>query len=314
MAEGLKKVCVAIPTFRRPDGLAQLLSALSRQRVPEGYVVTLLVLDNDRIASAQATVESHRDGLPFELLYRHVPEPGLTVVRNAAIAFARSDFLLLAMVDDDEVPVPDWLAELLRIERETDSDAVVGPVPQALPPGAPRWIRAGRFFDLPTFRDGARMDFGYSGNCLLRVASLERYRLLFDPALNFAGGEDMLFFRQLLAAGGRLSFAAHATAVEKLPPDRLRASYLLRLHYRRGNTLAICDRKLAGTRAALLSRALKAAARVVLGVIQLLPFSFLRGRAGAMIALCNVAQGFGSVAGLGGHVYHAYRRVNQATS
>jgi succinoglycan biosynthesis protein ExoM len=303
-------VCVAIPTYRRPERLATLLDALAQQTVPAEYAVTILVLDNDTEPSASDIVAIKRTSIGFPLVYEHVAAPGLCMVRNAAIAFARDRFTLLAMIDDDEIPVASWLTELLRIERETGSDVVIGPVPQLLPPAAPRWIRAGRFFDLPTYEDGAALSFGYSGNCLLNVASIKRARIAFDPTLNFAGGEDMLFFRQLVLQGARLRFAAQAVAVEPIPDERLRVSYLLRLNFRRGNTLALCDRRLKRTNALLISRALKASLRMTFGITSFLPLFVLRGRTGAMIALCNVAQGLGGLFGLGGHIYHAYSRVS----
>ena len=305
-----RRVCVAIPTFRRPDRLGDLLDALDRQIAIADYDITMLVLDNDTVPSAQGTVESKRASVRYALEYEHVAAPGLCIVRNSAIAYALRRFDFLAMIDDDEIPEPQWLAELLRVERETGSDAVIGPVPQILPCDAPRWISKGGFFDLPTYPDGADLKFGYSGNCLLNLHSLERYDMQFDPELNFAGGEDMLFFRTFLLRGARLSFAAKATAVEGVPHTRISAAYLLKLNFRRGNTLTFCDRRLHGTRAVFLNRALKAGLRSVLGIATLIPLTIARGRTGALMALCNVAHGMGGLSGLNGHIYQAYPRVD----
>ena len=305
-----RSVCVAIPTFRRHDRLGHLLDALDRQNAVAGYDVTILVLDNDTVPSAQTAVESKRATVRYALEYEHVAVPGLCMVRNSAIAYARRRFDFLAMIDDDEIPEPQWLAELLRVERETGSDAVIGPVPQILPSDAPSWISKGRFFDLPTYSDGADLKFGYSGNCLLNLHSLERYDMQFDQELNFAGGEDTLFFRTFLLRGARLSFAAKATAVERVPHTRINAAYLLKLYFRRGNTLTFCDRRLRGTRAVMVVRAIKAGLRSVLGFATLIPFTIARGRTGALMALCNVAHGMGGLSGLSGHIYHAYHRVD----
>ena len=309
-----RSVCVAIPTFRRQDRLGVLLDALDRQIVSAGYDVTILVLDNDTIPSARIAVESKRATVRFALDYEHVAVPGLCIVRNAAIAYARQRFDFLAMIDDDEIPEPQWLAELLRVEREIGSDAVIGPVPQVLPSDAPSWILKGRFFDLPTYPDGAELKFGYSGNCLLNLDSLERYDMQFDPELNFAGGEDMLFFLTFVMRGARLSFAARATAVEGVPYTRINAAYLLKLSFRRGNTLTFCDRRLRGTRAVFVSRAIKSGLRSVLGVVTLIPLTVARGRTGALMALCNIAHGMGGLSGLGGHIYRAYRRVDAVSA
>jgi glycosyltransferase involved in cell wall biosynthesis len=306
------RVCVAIPTFRRPELLRSLLEGIAVQVVPGGVTVEVLVIDNDVQPSVDEIVAALRDAFPFTLRYVHLAEPGLCSVRNFALSYAR-EFTFLAMIDDDEYPKPCWLAELLRVQCSTGADAVVGPVPRNIPASAPRWLRSGRFYDLPLYPDGSSITFGYSGNCLLRVSSLRRFGVVFDSELNFAGGEDLLFFRTLVARGAKMAFAAHAVASEWVGPERLSASYLLRLSFRRGNTLTICDRRLNGTVAGLATRALKGCARLSLGLATLLPRSLIQGRAGAMRALCDMAQGFGSLTGLAGHIHQGYERVDTAS-
>jgi glycosyltransferase involved in cell wall biosynthesis len=304
----VERACVAIPTYRRTEQLAMLLTALAAQELPVDCEVAVVVFDNDTSPSAQRTVVDLSPRFPSPLTYEHVPEPGLSSVRNAAIAYARRGFDMLAMIDDDERPRPRWLIELVHALRTSRSDAAIGPVPQIVPAHAPRWLRTGTFYDLPTFADGAMMNLGYSGNCLLRVASLERYGVMFDTDLNAAGGEDMLFFKDFLQRGARIVYAAKAIATEALPASRLTARYLIALSYRRGNTLAICDWRLDGSAPRMALRACKAAARVALGLLTIIPLGILRGRTGLMIASCNIAQGCGAATGLGGHIYHAYRR------
>lgn len=308
------RVCVAIPTFRRPASLAETLAGIAAQTPPPACRVSVVVVDNDAVDSARAAVEAAATAFPFALSYAHVREPGLAAVRNFALRQASGAFDYLAMIDDDERPEPQWLGELLRVGAATGADAVIGPVPQRLPEDAPRWLRAGGFLDLPTSGDGASVAFGYSGNCLLRVASLERFALTFDAAFNEAGGEDLVFFRQLLARGGRVRFAARAVAAERIGPERLRAAYVVRLNFRRGNTLALCDRRLDPTFSRLALRAVKGVARVALGLATLVPRSLARGRAGAVAAACDCAHGAGTLLGLGGYVFQAYRRVDATRS
>jgi succinoglycan biosynthesis protein ExoM len=302
------RIAIAIPTFRRPEMLDALLRGIALLTLPSEAAVDVFVLDNDDVTSAEPLVAAARETFPLTLHYRHVAVPGLSAIRNAALEIARQGYDLLAMIDDDEVPYECWLTELVRVQRETGADAVVGPVPQVLPADAPRWIRAGRFFALPTYSDGAAITMGYSGNCLLRTAAIVQLGLSFDEAFNFAGGEDMLFFRQLIAASGTIVYAAGAVADEAVAPSRLRASYIIALNYRRGNTLALIDRAMGARRSRLAMRAAKAASRAAIGIALLLPLSLLRGRCGAMEALTHIARGVGSFAGLAGHTYDAYRR------
>ena len=300
--------CVAIPTFRRPESLAALLRGIARQTRPPAGVIEVAVFDNDAAPTARAAVAAVAPGFPFRLEYVHVAEPGLASVRNAILAHARDRFDYLAMIDDDECPQMQWLVELLRVRVATGADVVVGPVPPLLPEDAPRWLRDGRFLELPTAPDAASIDFAYSGNCLLDVAAVERRAVVFDRALDFAGGEDLLFFRTLLARGARFAFAARAVAFETLGPERLRANYVLALNFRRGNTLAQCDRRVMPSFAGGARRAAKACGRIALGALTLLPLSLVRGRRGALDALCSIARGLGALCGLAGHTHQAYRR------
>jgi glycosyltransferase involved in cell wall biosynthesis len=307
-AVALQRVCIAIPTFRRPMLLDRLLTGIAALRVPADVTVEVVVLDNDAAESARALVTARSTGFRFPLAYEPVAEPGLSSVRNFTLSYAMGRCALLAMIDDDEAPQPQWLAELLRVQAATGADAVVGPVPHLLPREAPQWLRDGPFFDLPVYADQEAMTDGYSGNCLLRVAAIGRLGLRFDPALNFAGGEDLLFFRQLLRGGARLVYAANAVAEEAIGPERLTLAYHLRLNFRRGNTLALCDLRLNDGFFARASRAVKASARVVRGAVTVGPRAALRGKTGAVVGMCDVAHGLGGLTGLFGHTYQAYGR------
>jgi succinoglycan biosynthesis protein ExoM len=306
------RVAIAIPTFRRPEPLCTLLKAIATLRLPAGVTVDVFVLDNDSAMSARPLVAAMRGTFPLTLTYRHVVQRGLSAVRNAALEVSKLGYDMLAMIDDDEVPHEQWLEELVRVQRATGADAVIGPVLPVIPSTAPRWIRSGAFFALPTFRDGELITTGYSGNCLLQTAATAQHGLTFDPAFNFAGGEDRLFFRQLLAASGTIAYAASALVEEPVPPARLCASYLLSLNFRRGNTLALIDRVMGEGTWRLVLRAAKAASRTGIGMALLLPLSLLKGRCGTMEALTHIARGAGSLAGLAGYRYDAYRRDDSA--
>ena len=302
-------VCVAVPTYRRRDRLSSLLDALSRQRLPSGMDACVAVFDNDPTASARGLILARRQGYRFPLHYKPVPKPGLSEVRNAAVDFASHTARFIAMIDDDEIPERDWLSELLRVGEVSGADAVIGPVSRQFPMQAPHWIRAGKFFnDSPIYADGSFVSEGYSGNCLMVLASLARMKVRFDPSMNLAGGEDVLFFRELLSRGGRVAYAANARAVEFVDPNRLTPSYVLFRNLRTGNTLARCDRKLDQRLAPICVRLIKGFGRIVLGAAALLPGTALQGFRGTMIALCGFMRGCGMILGVAGVQVLEYRR------
>jgi len=304
-------ILIAIPTFRRPDMLSRLLQSIARIWIPHGSVVEVLVMDNDSTPQARALVLGIAETFPLRLSYAHVTDPGLSSVRNFGLNRAR-DFDFLAMIDDDEIPQRQWLLELMNVQDATGADAVVGPVPRIVPDSAPGWLRRARFFDSPTYPDRTLVRDGYSGNCLLRIRSIQRLGITFDSAFNFAGGEDLLFFRELAQRGGALAFAAGAVAEETVGADRGTVSYVLKLHFRRGNTLSRCDLYFDKGWATAATRALKGVGLVARGCVRLLPYSFLRGRTGSVTSLCEVARGFGELCGIFGYTYQAYARRETA--
>lgn len=303
------RVCIAIPTFRRPDYLRVLLTALATLvRPSDAAIVEVLVVDNDPAASARVTVSAAQPTLPFPLRYELVVDAGLSTVRNAILASATGRADMLAMLDDDEVPEPLWLSELLRVAAATRADAVVGPVRAILPSESPRWLRHFRDREYPRFHDGSRLSDGWTSNCLVRLDSVSAAQLLFDPSLNYAGGEDQLFFRQLCATGGTIAYAARAIVREHIPTSRCSLAFTLRRSFRRGNSLAMCDRRLRGIRGRAIRMA-KGVALIVLGIVQIVPFTVMGGFSAGVTTLTEIARGAGMLAGLVGLSYEPYRRT-----
>jgi succinoglycan biosynthesis protein ExoM len=301
-------VCLVVTTYRRPNLLRRALDGVRRQADVEPARVTVVVLDNDPEESARAVVEEVAALLPFPVEYLVVRERGLSYVRNAALAVARARAPFLAMLDDDEIPEPQWLAELLRVQSVTQADAVSGPVLPLLPASAPAWIRRGAFFDMPRFRDGSALRDGCTGNALLLLRAPAFNELGFNPAFNAAGGEDQFFFRELLARGGHVAYAANAVAAEHVMPNRLCAAYILRRAFRRGNTLWYCDLRIHGTVRAIAGRIGKAFAWTAFGLLSLPLRLAVRGRTGALEALVDVARGAGMLAGIFGVLFLEYDR------
>ena len=95
---------VAICTHERPEDLRRALTALRALRPAP---LETLVIDNAPASEAtRQVVESFPD-----VRYIHEPERGLNVARNHALRVARGD--VVAFVDDDAVPEPEWLDGLM---------------------------------------------------------------------------------------------------------------------------------------------------------------------------------------------------------
>lgn len=105
-------VSVVVPTYRRPERCARLLRALSKQTLPPTDFEVLAVDD----CSGDETPDVLK-ALVGEVPYKLVP---LTSPKNGSPGRARnvgwrsSRAGIIAFIDDDCVPEPDWLAAGLR--------------------------------------------------------------------------------------------------------------------------------------------------------------------------------------------------------
>jgi succinoglycan biosynthesis protein ExoM len=307
----MKRVCVAVPTFRRPVQLAGLLRRLALQDIDSSqYDLRFVVIDNDTTPAAELIVRDARVLFKHPLSYMHMPEPGLSAVRNAALNYAAAEDDFLAMIDDDEVPELTWLAELLRVQALTNADAVIGPVPTRLPPCTPTWVKTGNFFDRPRFKDCAELDFGITGNCLLALSTTTSMRLEFDAAFGLSGGEDTVFFRQMLAKGAKIVYAARAVAIEYVPLSRTTLRYIAAREFRKGNAYTLCELQMHWTLRSACGQLFKGLLLMGLTVCLLPTRIVLHGYAGAVKSVCEASRAAGRLAGVAGYRFLGYARRN----
>jgi succinoglycan biosynthesis protein ExoM len=301
------RIDVCIITHLRPEGLARLLAGLAAQRFPgEPPELRVVVVDNDPAGSARAVCDAARAWLEPPLVYALEKRRGIPQARNAAVALAleRADFL--AFIDDDEVPEPGWLAELLRVQRWCDADAVAGRVRPRFEAGAPEWIERGGFFEAVRHATGERLDRAFTHNVLVRCSALARLHSLFDERLALSGGSDHELFRRLAACGGRIVWADDAVGEALVPASRARLRWLLAREFRVGCSALWIERHCAArprSAARLLGSACKGLAR---GGADL-ALSALRGRIEAVRALRTLADATGRLWALAGFRYDEYR-------
>jgi GT2 family glycosyltransferase len=230
-----QRVAICVASYRRPERLHALLGALGAQRMEdlagERPEVVVVVADNDAEHSARPVCEDARRWLSLPLRYVTEPRRGIPFARNATLRLA-GDADWIAFIDDDEIPEPDWLATLLRVQRETGADVVTGPVLPRFeaPPAA--WILEGRFLSAPRRPTGTPMARAYTGNTLLRARALDAEFVHFDERLEI--GEDAELFTRLASRGARIVWADEAVAWESVPAERANARWLLRRSVRHG--------------------------------------------------------------------------------
>ncbi len=314
----MPRVTVAVLTFRRPAGLARVLphlldQAAALESTAHVSSVEVLVVDNDPAASARAFVESARPADGHRgAHYLHEPSPGIAPARNAALA-ASDGSEALVFIDDDEVPLPGWLAELVACWQRSAPAAVSGPVEPAFDAPADAWIRASGRFERRVRPTGSVVRGAATNNLLLDLAAVRDLDLRFDESFGLTGGEDTAFTHELVRRGARIVWCDEAVVREHIPAERSTRDWVLRREFRSGNSWS--GMRLARTPG--VSRRLvvrldlgaRGTGRVV-GALARLGWGIARRdvthRArGACLAATNA----GVVAGAFGHRYGEYRRT-----
>jgi GT2 family glycosyltransferase len=98
---------VLIASYKRPDALLTCLGALSRQtRLPDTVFVVARSDDSSTLGSIVGLTH------PFELDIQRVTVPGTVAARNLGLDANRED--IVAILDDDTVPAPDWLERAMH--------------------------------------------------------------------------------------------------------------------------------------------------------------------------------------------------------
>ena len=227
-------ISIVIPTQRRPGGLETAMRSAFAQTGIDPAGVELVVVDNDLVASARATIDRVCAEAPFAVTYVHEPDPGVANARNAALAAARGDYI--AFLDDDEEAPEAWLKSLVETQAIFQADVVFGPVRGRAPRDVTRhrdYLE--RFFSRLGPEQSGLLDRHYGcGNSLLRRDSLPDRNRPFSPVRNFIGGEDDMLFGTMMANGARFAWSAEAWVWEDPVPERLTLSYTIRRSFAYG--------------------------------------------------------------------------------
>jgi succinoglycan biosynthesis protein ExoM len=302
-----RRLTVAIPSYRRPESLAQALDgvAAALHALDDSVRAEILVIDNDPNHSAAPVVADR------EVRYVSEPSPGLAAVRNRALdEAAQSD--LLVFLDDDEVPESEWLVQLLSTLDSTDADAVAGKVITPLPADIDPWLTAVGAFVRPRRMDGQVMPQAATNNLLLDLAAVRDSGVRFDERFGLTGGEDSLFTLQFTRSGRRIRWAERALVRENVVPSRIDRRWILMRAYRTGNSSARVDLAVArgpvehvGAR---IRDLLGGVLRVVLGVARWSAGVVGRSLRQRALGVRGIYRGAGYVSGAIGVTYREYGR------
>ena len=225
-------ILVAVCTFERYPLLERALAGLAAQRA-EGLDWRILVVDNSCDQARAAAERSRRAGTP-RLDYRLEDRPGIANARNVALRAAQDcGASLLAFLDDDAVPRPDWLARLAAGFERPRAAAVAGKVELEWQQPRPAWLHdlALPYLSLvdwgPLARELEEDEWVACANLAFRVEALAAVGG-FDSGLGRRGSgatlvsnEESEVLARLRRAGGKVHYAADAVVAHYVHPERL---------------------------------------------------------------------------------------------
>jgi succinoglycan biosynthesis protein ExoM len=275
---------VCICTYKRPEPLKRLLKDLDRQNTGGLFSYSIVVADNDPEGSAKSAVEEMQRVLHVPLKYCAEPNRGIARARNTVVANAEGDYL--ALIDDDEFPISDWLRILLVTCRQYKVDGVLGPVKRHFDEEPPSWLKKSSLYDRSVNPTGMQVSWKESrtGNVLLKRSIVLNDPLPFRP--EFRAGEDQDFFRRKIEEGRRFVWSSDAAVHEVIPPARWNRWYYVRKALLQGANAAQQD---CGT-----SKLIKSAIAVPLYTL-MLPFAMLLGQSYFMTLLVKLCDHAGKL-------------------
>ncbi len=300
-------VVVCTYTDRRWHELLAGISALRTQTLKPHEI--LVVVDHE-----PRLLERVADELPGTVALASAGPPGLAGSRNTGVRAATGS--IVAFIDDDAVPEPDWLERLAAPYDDPDVTGVGGGIdpnwatarPAWFPPEFD-WVVGCTYRGLPEARATVRNVIGANMSFRRDVFEhLEFFHGLGHANGRSLGGEETDFCIRLaeLLPGSQIVYEPSARVRHYVPPDRERFSYFMERCYIEGVSKGVLAGRV-GSKAGLASERT---------YVQAIPGAALRAVTEAVknrqpaTALGAVASAVGVGAAASGYAVSRLRRLS----
>jgi glycosyltransferase involved in cell wall biosynthesis len=241
-------ISVVICSFNRLDCLRDSIAAVVAQ-LAEHASAELIVVDDGSTdgTTAWLAAQPARSGVTFLCQ----PNRGLSAARNRGFATARGDWI--AYLDDDALPSPAWLTDLIRAcaNAAPEVATIGGPVRLQWPHAVPDWLPPSLHEWLTCFDPGGGARTS-STEALFRGANMTCRRAAlvsaggFSERLGRKGGslisrEECELAGRLRAAGWTSRFEPAPWVWHRVPATRLRRGWFCRRLHAEGISLHLSD-------------------------------------------------------------------------
>ncbi len=194
-------VTVVVPTHNRVASLRRLLAALERCVPPPGGFEVVVVDDG-------STDGTHEFLSTAGAAHVAQAQAGPAAARNRG--WRTSSAPLVAFTDDDCIPDPGWLVEMVRPFDDPSVVGVGGRIQPLTPSFIATFVQLERQVDHGLVGDGVQARYLVTANAAFRRSAIEAVGG-FDERFPSPAGEDVDLSWRLVAAGGKLVVTPDAT-------------------------------------------------------------------------------------------------------
>lgn len=261
------RLSVVVCTHNRARLLRRCLAGLLSQTIAPRKL-EIIVVDNASRDNTRGVAQG--GGRAGRIRYLFEPELGLSRARNLGWRRARAP--LVAYLDDDAVPEPDWADATLRaFRRRPEAACVGGRVDPVWPGELPPWLdqRLTGVLSVihwsPWTRELEREEWLVGANLCLRRPLLQEVggfpESLGRKGSSLMSGEEAAVVRALKSRGHPVLYEPSMRVRHHIPAERLTARWFLRRHFCQGASLGLME-------------------------VERIP----RGRAGRLLSACGAAR------------------------
>lgn len=264
----------------------------------------MVVIDNYVNGNACDICRYHQKIVNMPVIFDIEKNRGISFARNKAVASASDNTDFIAFLDDDEIPEPNWLDELLYTSKMFNADIVSGVIVPSFDRPPPKWIEQGGYFTRQRPPTGHLLLEARTGNSLIK-RSLFRKIGDFDPRFALTGGEDTHFSMRASRAGFTIVASDESIVYESIHQTQMSAMWILMRAYRIGNTFIRCKTYIDFSASSKVYWALRGFTRIVRGICRI-PLSIVFGRIYLVNSFYSIYNGVGILTGLLGYRYNEY--------
>ncbi len=240
------KIDVLLATYNRSALLRRAIDSFLAAEEPSGVQSRLIVIDNNSRDDTQQVAQPYAVLHPDRIILLFEGRQGKFHALNAGIAHSDAD--VVAMFDDDERLMPNWLSVIARNFADPAVDFIGGEVRPDWQSPAPDWLPTGYTGVIGVIKHGTvRRPYGKAGvDAMLTGGNTAIRRDVLDRCGPYRGdfmyAEDRFMDLQLKRIGAVGYYEPDLVVFHHVPQSRLTKPYYRHWVFTEGRTIAKEDR------------------------------------------------------------------------